>query len=246
MNCELFVQRASEFLDGQLKLEQRQLVSEHVELCAKCHEHLEELRSVSLLLGGLPAPKPAENLQLEILAATEQRESVPWNVRTMFSYKMTPFKPRPLANISGLVLSVVCFVFILSQFTTWPFWKTSLDIEGPVYISHADFDKLNPIGVDFHGDGPFTLPRVSDMRTLDYVNSELEETGRGDEIIFLARVAPDGRVTWVQMLRPDNDPKLRDYLIDMVGRTRFVPAHDGERPVESQAVLMMYWVNVKG
>src|SRR5215475_9103482 len=177
MNCELFEPHASEFLDGRLKLELRQSMSEHVELCSSCHEHLEELRSISLLLGGLPAPKPAENLQLEILAATEQRETVPWNVRTMFSYKMTPFKPRFSANLSGLVLSIGCFVFILSQFAAWPFWTNTVSADAPVYLSHSDFDKLNPVGADFHGDGPFTLPRVTDTRQLDFLNSRYEESG---------------------------------------------------------------------
>ena len=246
MNCEIFVQRASEFLDGQLKLDQRQLVAEHIELCANCHDHLEQLRSVSLFLGSLPAVRTPDNLALEVLAATEQRENVPWNVGTMFSHKIAPFRPRLSAHLLGLAFSVVCFTFILSQFASWPFWVNTLEADGPVYISHEDFDRLNPSSFHAHDDGPFTMPRVADTRHLEYVNSRLESSGRGDEIVFLARVGSDGKVTFVQMMQPNDDPATQAEIVDALKKTSFVPAHDGKRPVESQTVLMMYWVNIKG
>ena len=246
MNCEIYRQLSSEYLDGQLKLDQRQSMAEHLEVCGGCHEHLEELRSVSLLLGGLTPVKPHNNLPLEILAATEQRETVPWTVGTMFSAKIAPFRPRLSAHLSGLAFSVVFFTFILSQFASWPFWERTLDLDPTIYISHADFDRLNPTREDTHGDGPFRLPSMGNLKHLDYVNSRLRDMGKGDEIVFLARIGSDGKVTFVQLMEPNDDPTVKTDIINALAKTTFAPAREGERPVESQTVLMMYWVNIKG
>jgi len=246
MNCEIYRQSSSEYLDGQLKLDQRQSMAEHLELCTGCHEHLEELRSVSLLLSGLPTAKPNNNLPLEILAATEQRETVPWNVGTMFSHKIGPFRPRLAAHLSGFAFSVVCFSFILSQFASWPFWDKTLELNQPIYISHEDFDRLNPTRYDLHGNGPFTLPRVADTKQLEYMSNRLQSAGRGGEIVFLAKVGPDGKVSFVQLIVPDNDPWTQANIEYALSKTSFDPAREGERPIESQTVLMMYWVNIKG
>jgi len=246
MNCEIYRQISSEYLDGQLKLDQRQSMAEHLDLCGGCHEHLEELRSVSLLLGGLTPAKPHNNLPLEILAATEQRETVPWNVGTMFSHKIAPFRPRLSAHLSGLAFSVVCFSFILSQFASWPFWERPIDLNPQFYVSHADFDRLNPSRFETHGAGPFTLPEMRDLKHLEYVNTQLQALGKGDEIVFLARIDRDGKVTFVQLMEPSDDPRIKSDIMDALAKTSFVPAREGKRPVESQTVLMMYWVNIKG
>src|SRR6185369_10258605 len=102
------------------------------------------------------------------------------------------------------------------------------------YISHADFDRLNPSRFETHGDGPFTLPSMGDLRHLDYVNARLNDMGKGDEIVFLARIGRDGKVTFVQLMEPDDDPSIKSDIINALAKTSFTPALEGSRPVESQ------------
>ena len=58
LHCRDVLKRLTDFLEGDLDVEDRLLLEHHVAACPSCRQALEELRHTISLLNRLPKPKP--------------------------------------------------------------------------------------------------------------------------------------------------------------------------------------------
>lgn len=63
MNCKNIKDRFPDFLTGELDVEAKQVVTDHISSCASCREELENLNETWTKLGVLPEEQPAESLR---------------------------------------------------------------------------------------------------------------------------------------------------------------------------------------
>ncbi len=80
MSCTRMESRILEFLDGRLKESERLEVEKHLASCAPCSLRVHEFRTVSDLLGELPAIEPSEafDTRVHALVAAEPAPRQSW------------------------------------------------------------------------------------------------------------------------------------------------------------------------
>jgi hypothetical protein len=97
--------RLGDYLEGDLSLEERELVDAHMAGCTACADELRELRATVGLLRGLPDPEPPALLTAEVMRRIEAGEGTEARVVQLFRRAAEPrFAAALAAGIAGLVL----------------------------------------------------------------------------------------------------------------------------------------------
>lgn len=82
MNCELYSQQLSAYLDNDLTAEEAQVIVDHLEECTLCRDELESYTRLEGLVQNLPSPAPSDSAVLQIKRATPAGSPSP--IRTEF------------------------------------------------------------------------------------------------------------------------------------------------------------------
>ncbi len=118
MNCAR--ERCHAFLDGELKIAESCELLRHLEVCADCRQHLEELRLTRRALAQLPAPAAPAGLALRIRVAAS-RHTAPsgrlayWRLR--WQMLLHAMAVPAAAGMMGAV--IVCALLVGSVGRVW-------------------------------------------------------------------------------------------------------------------------------
>jgi hypothetical protein len=128
ISCHSAKGRSSAYVDGRLRLDERQCVADHLTDCQSCALYFEEITSIRRALRGLPPKQIPRRLQtsLQVIASREQAEvarsrgSRLQALWTRWKFRMGELmRPLALPATGGLLSSVLLFgTFILTIGTT--------------------------------------------------------------------------------------------------------------------------------
>lgn len=105
MKCAQACALLGDHLEGNLALQVRTEIDEHLHRCAECKRELHELRSTVALLRSLPTPEPPPNLVADVMERIDSGETRIARLPAGFRRVFDPRVAAPLAaGIAGLVL----------------------------------------------------------------------------------------------------------------------------------------------
>ena len=99
MNCTRVRSHLGDHLEGDLELQFRARVDEHLGRCASCAEELSELRSTVALLRSLPAPQPPAELAGEVMQRIDAGEGRMRRTPAVIRHLFTPQVAAALAAV---------------------------------------------------------------------------------------------------------------------------------------------------
>jgi hypothetical protein len=219
MTCSDVRRRLSEWLDGALEPRPNRLVVAHLESCAACAEHAQELRDVGRLLAELPRLEPQESVAARVLDRLDMETRRPALASLLRGFSAArPYMLPSLVPAALVLVTVLAGVLALDSgplpevhlapgaWSTTPAWGT----EGNPVFPSADIE----------------LPRETTRMELP---PEML-AGRGNSSVFLETVvARDGSVSDVTVLGGDDDSG--GALVNALRRQRFEPVLYRGRPV---------------
>ena len=69
LTCQEFVELVTDYLDGALDEDTKNLFDQHLALCAGCETYLDQMKETASLLGEIPVETLSEEMQATLLAA---------------------------------------------------------------------------------------------------------------------------------------------------------------------------------
>ncbi len=185
MNCARVRSHLGDHLEGDLDLQFRTKVDEHLGRCASCARELSELRSTVGLLRSLPAPQPPAELANEVMrridAGEGRAKQTPAVIRRLFD-------PRVAA---ALAAGLAGFAIFTSVETSW--------VEPPEVIAVAPTEAVtaDQEAIDMWETLPLTIATARSIRPR---LAAIERTAakrfyrpnlRSADVGFYGRVDPD-------------------------------------------------------
>ena len=113
MRCEDLHIELSAWIDGELAVAERGLVTAHLQTCPACRDYLRELQDISALaraLPRLPEPESITREALRELYAVKRQGVTPWAPRRRLSWALS--RAALSAGLVGLVAAAGLAVFI--------------------------------------------------------------------------------------------------------------------------------------
>jgi hypothetical protein len=145
MNCTQIRELLSEYMDGMLDKEPKDLVKKHLETCKDCREELASLRAISEELGSLEAVEAPTDFLKKVHKRIEQRSRISRVIRSLFiptRFKI-PFQLATAAAMAVLVFSLFNVMQSEKQIGGVPFQSKNARTEKPPAT-----DSLEPVPVD--------------------------------------------------------------------------------------------------
>lgn len=242
MNCTTVKKESSAYIDGQLQLAKSRRLEAHLTTCARCADHIKELRFISQGLGQLPPPRvPARLLSdtLEAFDTLNRRRNIFGDAIRRLT-KIAFFHPRAVSSVASLVITTSLFVAVLSNFKPLPEMEFEYHRE-PITLSTVQFNLLNQGALPAPGAGVYTIPRVQHSSGLD---AFLDVT-KSSQVVLITQVQSDGRASVVDVVGSSARSSISDAFRESFQGLRFHPATSSGRPVATQLVLLIQKLDVE-
>jgi hypothetical protein len=223
VNCARVRSHLGDHLEGDLELQFRARVDEHLGRCASCAQELSELRSTVALVRNLPTPQPPAELANEVMQRIEAGEG---RMRPSPAVVRHLFDPRVMA---ALAAGLAGFAILTGVETSW------VQSPGVVPVAPTEAVVADQNAIDLWENTPRTLttarsiqPRLSAIERTA-ANRFYRPDPRHMVVGFYGRVDPDSQQLDLdgQLARAKRDP--RGFLRQLNGveeperRSRVVP-----------------------
>ncbi len=204
MNCARVRSHLGDHLEGDLELQFRARVDEHLGRCASCAQELSELRSTVALLRSLPAPQPPAELAKDIMQRIGAGEG---RIRRTPAVIRHLFGPQVAAALAAGLAGLAIFT---SVETSW--------VEAPkvVAVESTDVVGADQEAIDMWVDAPITIatatavqPRLAAIERTA-ANRFYRPDPRHMVVGFYGRVDPDSQ-------QLDLDGQLNRAMVDPRG-----------------------------
>jgi hypothetical protein len=242
LSCAATQRRLTEYLDGELSVEDQIAVRAHLEGCPPCAYEARELGEVGealrLAAGMFPAPARTTGLQATVLGRleAEDQQSLPARMRRMFEDMHLVW-----AGLSAATATVVCAVLLFAIGYFSPPERAD-SLSGMLSALASPGSNRNPVRIDYR----ILPPRVaSDVPVPAVLTSSSPDE---DDLVFAlaAVVTQEGRLTNPEVLlvnRGDRATVMR--LMNAVIEARFEPASYGGNPVAVNLVWLLTHTTVR-
>jgi hypothetical protein len=235
-SCSTVARRLAEYHDGELTIDQRVAIQEHLRACPRCEAKAEALKTVSSALRVAVAERAFSEdwRRLDGMAAgvisrfrAEREESFSHTLQRMFEdlHLVWAALGATAATFACLALTVGIFYFSRAQ--------------NPDSLA-AMMSAVSNAGTDAHpielNDSEVVLPRQEATRL-----ASVPELTTDDELMLDTTITREGRVSSLQIMDP-SEPAETDWntvgsTLDAVAQARFLPARVGGEPV----AVKMFW-----
>ncbi len=225
MECRKTLKLLDAYLENSLSWQDAELVDQHLKFCSDCAYELHQLRSLSQIMQSLKRREPPVDLSLKTkIKASRQNDVFAWN--RVVSKWDNFFRPLAIPAFSGVVLTSLFFVVLLSTF----FSGTNL--------SASDH---NDIPLTF-----FTPPRTQSLRMSQLVQLDNFKSIK-KPLTVEASIDHNGVVVDYNVLQGPTDPttirRLNQFFFFEV---YFDPATLFGRPTSGKIVLAFNMIDVVG
>jgi len=235
MKCSVVSRRLSLYLDGETSASESRALSTHLEQCASCNRHFQELRAVSEALLDLPRLAPAVSLAGDVRDRLDVESRGP-GLALLFR---PAWRARPLMLPSLVPAVLVLFLTLSAAFVLD---RRSTELPDRALVA-AD-DEL-PAVWGTESNPLFQVPGVTGPITRGEVEvpvSQLTEMAEGT-IFIETVVARDGSVSSVHVL--EGDSAGTGPLVEALRRERFWPGHVNGRPVAVSVYRLISRMDVR-
>lgn len=110
MKCKNIKKLLSPYLDNQLSKKEQKIVEQHLKLCSKCRQHLEELKQVVAALKNMDAYPPPQIMTAKVSKYLEDKKASRWSIL----FKPLPIKASPALNYVALAFIVLIVALSVS------------------------------------------------------------------------------------------------------------------------------------
>jgi hypothetical protein len=264
MFCRQVTARTSEYIDRRLDDAHRRAVEQHLALCARCRERVEETRgAVNMLRGAAPPAPPVDLLdstlraidrtgepRLAIVASPPRRRVRPLagGLTALCRRLLVDYEFKLIAYSVGVVVTFVLFTGTLAGLK--PIWQIARNLqeEPMIWMSSEEAAVLGIPTIEGVRTVAYTMPRVAEHGSLSQF---VAYPGLPDEddLVVIAEVRPDGRALLVEVISGPEDPALVNELRVALNQSAFVPASAvtaSGRAVPSRVVLLLQRVDIVG
>lgn len=242
-SCSAVRRRLPEYHDGELAIEQRVAIQNHLSACSACAAEAEALNTVRLALHEAAVERACaldlhdlDGLAVGVVSRlrAERDESFPYTVQRMFEDLHLVW-----AALSATAATVACLAITVGIF----YFSKAERPDSLAAVMNAlsnPGSNANPVQVTDNID-QVSLPR----QDLERVSSVPEVT-TDEEIMLDATITREGRVSSLQLMTPEGttgqaspetDWKSVGRVLDSVAQARFAPARVGGLPV----AVKMFW-----
>jgi hypothetical protein len=259
MRCQEVRNRTSEYIDRRLGDPERGLVEEHLGSCVPCRGYARNLRDVGALLRELPVPAAPPDFFDRALVALERETSPPTSIITPRRFR---FKPRLERDLLEVVVRLArdydfkLIAYSVGLFISFGLFSGLLASMRPLVSIAPFFPKERPVWIEPEQaaadvDSPIlqvtdVLPRIAERGGMtQYAIGEA--LADNENLMVIAEIAPDGRVSILQVPDGWTDSRAIGELACAINRPRsFVPPRSSGRAVPTRVVLFVEHVNVIG
>ncbi len=231
MKCKKVIGRFDDLVDGLLSWKEGQAIEEHLQVCSACSHQIQELRALRHLLRTLKPSRPPRDfeLNLKILASKQGHD---FRVARALQRVRDVLYPIAIPAVSGVVLTALSFVLLLSIFFT----GVNLDAS------------IKDTSLGIMTDPQPRLVYMSQFVQLDHFESVKEP------ITVEAKISSEGRVLDYRILKGPGDTETRRSLDQFLFfEARVDPATSFGRPTSGKLIFSLVFfptandrIDVKG
>ncbi len=217
MECKKILKMLNEYIDDALEWRDSELIDLHLRNCSGCADHLFKMQSVQRLMRQLGRAEPPRDLDLKmkILASKQAQGAHPFRIFVRFGDFL---RPIAIPAASGVVLTFLCFVLLLS-----------------IFFAGVN---LNASGRDIPS-GIFTEPRPQLLYVSQFVQLENFCMIR-EPVLLEAEVAQDGKVLDYTILKgPSDELTVKSLDQFLYFEVKIDPATLFGRPTQGKVVLSL-------
>jgi hypothetical protein len=238
-SCSAVGRRLAEYHDGELTIEQRVAIQEHLRACPACAAELRGLGTVAMALRSAAAQRASalDSCELDGLAVgvvsrlkAEREESLSRTVQRMFEDLHLVWAALGATAATFACLAITVGIFYFSR------------AERPDSLA-ALINAMSDPGTNAHPmqvDDRTVMPRQDGERV-----AAVPELTTDDEIMLDTTITREGRVASLQLMNPDGPTGKREIgdwktvgeVLDSVAQARFEPARVGGEAV----AVKMFW-----
>lgn len=219
MECKQVSKWLNEYVDDSLSWNETEGIERHLSSCSGCSQEFRGLKSLQQALRSLSCREAPEGLDLQMkILASKQKQSGAWIPAGLINRLKDSLEPFAIPAVSGVVLTCLFFIPLLSFFFTGA--------------------NLNASDTDIPS-GLFTEPRPQLLYPSQFV--QWENFRKVEEPITLeAEVRQDGTVRNYTVLKGPNDPAtLRSLDQFLYFEVRIDPATLFGRPTPGKVRLSL-------
>jgi hypothetical protein len=256
MRCDHFESLLSPFLDEALEQDQAREVSRHLEECAGCQKEFARtarLRRVLGSLGKVQAPEYLHHLvQLRIATAHENtwHTSLKDNLEYQWSIMRTMGSLWYLTRLMGTVATCVLFIAITAAIKPFYFDLSQESIHAwasPTIPQKLGVNVLKNLGMPplETQKRPISSsdPQINDLYLLTLAQNA-SRAGRDDNLSVVASVDRTGAARIQGILEYPADSTLLNDVNSMIRSSRWRPATQNGKAIDSHLVMLFNKVSV--
>jgi anti-sigma factor RsiW len=135
-----WMDRLSEYLDGDLGPDEQRQLELHLESCASCRTVLQELRAVVARAEGLPDREPGADLWPAVSAAMAERKVVSLEARKQRSRRFSFSLPQLVAAAAALAIVTAGGMWLAIRGPNSRLAESTGNVTGPASVTRVRFD----------------------------------------------------------------------------------------------------------
>lgn len=241
-SCPAVRRRLAEYHDGELTIEQRVVIQEHLRACPACDAEAEGLGAISMALRAAAAQQShtTDSSRLDGLAAgvvsrfrAEREESIAGTVHRMFEDLHLVWAALGATAATFACLAIIVGIFYFSRA------ERPDSLAALIHALSNPGTNANPMQVD----DQTVLPR-QELPQNDRL-AAMPQLTTDEEIMLDTTITREGRVASLQLMNPEGptgkreagDWKAVGEALDSVAQARFEPARVGGEPV----AVKVFW-----